>query len=116
MHILLACAAGMSTSILANNIMRLAEERNIDVTVDATSTNALNETQWRGADVVLVGPQMRHLLDQLAAQGVQYHVPVAAIPPQDYAMANAQSVLEQANTLVNNQQYHREAGQEFHPK
>jgi len=110
MHIILACAAGMSTSLLANNIKKLAGERAMDVTVDALSTSALDEGQWRGADVVLVGPQMRHQLDMLAAQGAKYHVPVAAIPPQDYATANGQRVLEQAQTLVQQQAFRRDAG------
>ena len=114
MRIILACAAGMSTSLLAKNMQRVAQERGVDVTVDAMSTSALDETQWRSADVVLLGPQMRHLLTTLAATGAGFHVPVEAIPPQDYATANGQHVLEQAYTLVQNQAFHFEAGQEYH--
>ena len=110
MRIILACAAGMSTSLLANNIQRVAKERGVDVAVEAMSTSALDEAQWRSVDVVLLGPQMRHQLDDLAAKGAEFSVPVAAIPPQDYAMANGQHVLEQAYTLVQNQAFHREAG------
>ncbi|MHB9132057.1 MAG: PTS sugar transporter subunit IIB [Armatimonadota bacterium] len=116
MHIILACAAGMSTSLLARNIEQLARERSLDVTVEALSTSALNEGQWRSADVVLVGPQMRHLLPELAAKGAGFHVPVEAIPPQNYAMADAQQVLEQANTLVQNQAFKKDAGELFRPK
>lgn len=116
MHIILACAGGISTSLLANNITILARERGIEVTVEAMSTSALDEGQWRKADVVLLGPQMRFQLDEVAAKGATYHVPVAAIPPQDYAMANAQHVLEQASTLVENQAFHREAGLPYHPE
>ena len=105
----------MSTSLLANNMMKLAAERNLDVTVDAMSTSALDEAQWRSADVVLVGPQMRHQLDMLAQAGEKYHVPVAAIPPVDYAIANGQHVLEQAYTLVQNQAFHKDAGQPYRP-
>ena len=117
MRIILACAAGMSTSLLARNIDVLAKERGLDVTVEAMSTCALDEAQWRSADVVLIGPQMRHLLAGIEAQGAEYHVPVAAIPPQDYATANAQDVLEQAYTLVENQAFRKDAGQGiFRPK
>jgi len=116
MRIILACAAGMSTSRLADKMKRVAVERGVEVDVEAMSTSALDEGQWRGADVVLVGPQMRHLLEQLLRTGEQYHVPVAAIPPQDYALANGQSVLEQAYTLVENQAFHKEAGQPYHPE
>lgn len=110
MRIILACAAGMSTSLLANNMQRVAQERNMDVTIEAMSTSSLDEAQWRSADVVLVGPQMRHQLSDISARGKEYHVPVEVIPPQDYAMANGQRVLEQAYTLVENQEFHRDAG------
>lgn len=110
MRIILACAAGMSTSLLAHNIQRDAQERGMDISVEAMSTSALDDAQWRSADVVLLGPQMRHQLDDLAARGAEYQVPVAAIPPQDYAMANGQHVLEQASALVKNQQFRRDAG------
>ena len=116
MKIVLACAAGMSTSILANNISKEAIARGMDVTVEAMSTSALNETEWRSADVVLVGPQMRYQLDDLAEKGAQYHVPVEAIPPQDYATANADHVLEQAQTLVQNQKFYKDDGLKYHPK
>jgi len=35
MRIILACAAGMSTSVLANNMQRVAMERGLEVTVEA---------------------------------------------------------------------------------
>ncbi|HEY3377536.1 MAG TPA: PTS sugar transporter subunit IIB [Armatimonadota bacterium] len=116
MRIILACAAGMSTSLLANNMQRVAQERGMDVTVEAMSTSSLDEAQWRSADVVLVGPQMRHLLPTLEASGAAYHVPVESIPPQDYATANAQHVLEQATTLAQNKAFHNEAGPNFYEK
>ena len=115
MRIILACAAGMSTSILARNIAKVADERGLDVVVEAMSSSALDEAVWRAADVVLVGPQLRFQLAELKETGEKYHVPVEAIPPQNYAMADGQAVLEQADTLVNNQAFHQDAGQEYHP-
>lgn len=100
MHIILACAAGMSTSLLARNIELAAAENNELVTVEAMSTSSLDETCWKAADVVLIGPQMRHLLAQISAQGEEHGVPVAAIAPQNYAMANGAAIIEQAKTLI----------------
>ena len=102
MRIVLACAAGMSTSLLAGGIAKLARERGLEIAVEALSVSALDEAQWRGADVVLVGPQMRHLLDSLAQTGARYGVPVAAIPPRDYATADAGRILELASSLAAN--------------
>jgi PTS system cellobiose-specific IIB component len=110
MRILLACAAGMSTSLLANNIRKAGIERNLDITVDAVSTSALDDAAWQNTDVVLVGPQMRHLLPELADQGRDHGVPVEAIPPQHYATADAQAVLEQALALVQGDSFRRDAG------
>ena len=110
MRIILACAAGMSTSLLARNIQQVAQERGVDISVEAMSTSSLDEAQWRSADVVLLGPQMRHLLDDISTAGAEYHVPVAAIPPGDYAIANGQNVLEQAVTLVQNREFRKDSG------
>ena len=104
MRIILACAAGMSTSLLAKKMLLIARERGREVSVEAMSTSALDEAHWRGADVVLVGPQMRHQLPMLAAKGAEYHVPVAAIPPQDYALAHGEHVLDQALKLAGEQE------------
>jgi cellobiose-specific phosphotransferase system component IIB len=38
----------------------------------------------------------------LVANGAAYHVPVAGIPPRDYALADGQHVLEQAISLADN--------------
>ena len=100
MRIILACAAGMSTSILARNIERVALERKMEVVVEAVSTSSLDDDLWRSADVVLVGPQMRHQLGMISARGAAFGVPVAAIAPQDYALANGERVLEQAQSLL----------------
>jgi len=100
MRIILACAAGMSTSMLAKNMLHAADERGVSVTVEAMSTSALDDGQWRSADVVLIGPQMRHQLATLVARGASYDVPVEAIPPRDYATANGANVLEFAISLV----------------
>ena len=116
MRIILVCAAGMTTSLLANNLNKEAIARGLDVTVEAMSTNDLNEAQWRSADAVLVGPPMHYQLEEIAAHGAQYHVPVAAIPSQNYATANADHVLEQAQTLIQNQEFYRDDGLKFHPK
>lgn len=104
MRIILACAAGMSTSVLASHMQQAAKTRGIEVTVEAMSTSSLDEAQWQSADVVLVGPQMRHQLSLIAQKGAEYQVPVEVIQAQDYAMANGQKVLEQALTLARSEQ------------
>ena len=100
MHIILACAAGMSTSLLARNIELAAAESNEKITVEAMSTSSLDDNSWQVADVVLIGPQMRHLLGQISAQGDLHQVPVAAIAPQNYALANGAAIIAQAKSLL----------------
>lgn len=55
MRILLVCAAGMSTSLLVNNMKKVAQEED---TIEAYPVAELNKVIDR-FDVVLVGPQVR---------------------------------------------------------
>ena len=99
MRIILVCSAGMSTSLLATKMTLVARERGLDVSIEAMSTSALGDAEWQNADVVLVGPQMRHQLPMLVLKGAEFQVPVAAIPPQVYALGNGLQLLEQALAL-----------------
>ncbi len=116
MRILLVCTAGTSTTLLANNLRTEAIARDMEVSVEALQIGDLSEAQWRRAHVVLIGPELRYQLEEIAATGAHYHVPVAAIPAQDYASANADHVLEQAQTLVQNQEFYRDDGLKYHPE
>ncbi|MGG3854836.1 PTS sugar transporter subunit IIB [Caldifermentibacillus hisashii] len=93
--ILLVCNAGMSSSILINKIKQAAEGRNIEVKVEASSNNGINDEigKW---DVCLVGPQIKYAVDSIQ---VTLKIPVEAVEPRTYAMADGEAALEQALRL-----------------
>ncbi|AHI52595.1 PTS sugar transporter subunit IIB [Spiroplasma culicicola] len=88
--VLLACAGGMSTSILVGKMRDIAFEDEIDVTIDATSV-ANAKTMANDWDIVLLGPQVSFELD-----GVKEvtSTPVFVINADDYGKANGQKVLD----------------------
>lgn len=91
--ILLACNAGMSTSLLVLRMQEAAKEMGVDVEIQAVAVSMAEKilNEW---DIVLLGPQVRHQINMLkkASQGV----PVEVIDMRDYGLMNGKNVLESA--------------------
>ncbi|WP_196594195.1 PTS sugar transporter subunit IIB [Pectinatus sottacetonis] len=99
MNIYLVCNAGMSTSILVKKMQDEVAKQNLsDVHVEAFSVEILDE-KVATADVVLLGPQIRHMLDDVK-KIVNGKCPVEVIDMRDYGMINGKKVLEKALKLV----------------
>ncbi|ALD66114.1 MULTISPECIES: PTS sugar transporter subunit IIB [Spiroplasma] len=88
--ILLACNAGMSTSILVKNMQNYAFEEDINVEIKAVSINEakLNGKNW---DIVLLGPQVGYELEEMKSY---LNMPVFVIEKEDYGKANGEKVLK----------------------
>lgn len=95
MKILLACNAGMSSSILVKKIKDAAAARDLEVVVEAKSNNELNAEvgKW---DVCLIGPQIAYAVDTIKAT---LSIPVEAVEARTYAMADGSKALDQAIKL-----------------
>ncbi|KGO32121.1 hypothetical protein Q757_02920 [Oenococcus alcoholitolerans] len=60
--ILLACAAGMSTSMLVARMQKAAEADGVDTQINATSAAEANEViDKEHPDILLLGPQVRYM-------------------------------------------------------
>lgn len=100
MNIYLVCNAGMSTSILVRKMQEAAEKKGLsDVTIEAFSVEILDE-RVDTADVVLLGPQIRHMLGDVQ-KVVAGKCPVAVIDMRDYGMIRGDKVLEKALAMIN---------------
>ena len=99
MKILLVCSEGMSTSMLVQKMRQAAAERSIEVEIDAVSEVSLKK-HIAGTQVLLLGPQVRYLLKQLAAEYEPAGVHVAVIDMVDYGRMNGAAVLEKALALA----------------
>lgn len=95
MKILLACAAGMSTSLLVEAMKKAAVARGLSVEILALPVHEA-ETQIADASVVLLGPQVRYALSHFKEVGAEHGRPVELIDPVAYGMLNGEKVLDQA--------------------
>lgn len=96
-NILLMCSAGMSTSIMVKKMTEAAQKLQSDVTIKAIPEQALSEN-LAATDIILLGPQIRFLLDkvQMAAKDI----PVRVIDTMDYGTMNGEKILLQALAIL----------------
>lgn len=94
MKILLACNAGMSTSMLVTRMEKAAAEQGISVEIQAVPISMAIDmvAEW---DVIMLGPQVRHQLKQLQNK-VNGAKPITVIDMRDYGMMNGANVLKSA--------------------
>lgn len=90
--ILLCCSAGASTSILVKSMRMVAEERNIECAIAATSESQVAQYISK-VDVVLVAPQLIYDVDRIEKMALPYKTKVFMIGREDYGKMNAKNIL-----------------------
>lgn len=96
--ILLACNAGMSTSLLVQKMQKEAKAQGLDVEIKANPLNkALDEVE--SADVLMLGPQIAYAKKD-AEKVAAGKVPVTVIAMADYGRMNAKKILADAMKLM----------------
>lgn len=99
--IMLICAAGMSTSLLVTKMEKAAQERGIEADIFAVSAMEADEIfAQKKIDALLLGPQVRFMLNEFQEKLRAQEVPVEVIPMVDYGMMNGEKVLELAEKLM----------------
>ena len=99
LKIVLACALGMSSSVLVNRIRKAAQQEGIEVECEACSVNMVEEAAL-DADCLLLGPQADFLLESIREKFPG--IPVDMIYIRDYGTMNGAKVLAQALSLIRN--------------
>lgn len=94
-RIMLACAGGMSTSLLATSMRKAAEEMGIAITVDAMAVGSVAKVRG-DIDILLIGPQVRYQLAQVQEIYQDLPVTVQVIESLDYGRMLGGKVLEKA--------------------
>ena len=98
MKILLACNAGMSTSLLVQKMRKEATSQGIDATIDAEPLGpALEDVQ--DYDVLMLGPQIKYAEGD-AKEAADGKVPVRVIAMADYGRMNARKILADAQKAI----------------
>ncbi|WP_071442304.1 PTS sugar transporter subunit IIB [Traorella massiliensis] len=97
LNVVLLCQFGASTGMLAENIRKAADTRNIEMVINAYSiADAKNVVG--NADVILLGPQLRYQKDVIVKLLDDKKTPIIVIEPLDYGMMNGENVL---NLILN---------------
>ena len=102
-RIILACAAGMSTSLLVTRIEKEAVARGLEYQIYAIPEQNLREelqNYCQDVVVVLLGPQVRFKLEENKKLTDSYQLPIAVIDSVAYGTLNGAKVLDQALALV----------------
>ena len=96
--ILLLCSAGMSTSIVVKKMKQAAEQKNIEVHIDAVGLELFHE-RLNEYDIFLLGPQVRFKKDDFNKEAVKYGKKVEVINQMDYGMLKGDKILDWALSL-----------------
>ncbi|WP_413721351.1 PTS sugar transporter subunit IIB [Sodalis sp. RH23] len=102
-RIVLACSAGMSTSLVVTKMEKEAASRSLEYKIYAIpEQNLRDELQTFGNDilVVLLGPQVRFKLAENKKLTDEYQIPIAVIDSVAYGTLNGAKVLDQALGLL----------------
>ena len=93
----LFCAGGLSTSLLVNKMKAAALADGYDVEITAHPTIEL-ETKGVDADIILLGPQVRTSIQDVAAKFPEKKVMVVDMVA--YGMIDGKTILAQAKKLL----------------
>lgn len=98
MNIMLACTAGMSTSLVVAKMEEAAKAQGKNYKIWAVDQTQIG-VELGNFDVLLLGPQVRHILRKVNKL-VDGKVPVDVINPVAYGRCDGAAVLKQAEDLV----------------
>lgn len=99
--IYLFCSAGMSTSMLASSMQMEADIRDLPIIVEAFPINQMGDIiKYDRPDCILLGPQSKHLYNEMLDQFGHEGIPMAVIDSEAYGMMNGNKVLAMAIKLI----------------
>lgn len=93
----LFCDQGMSTSLLASIMQDCANEHLLPIEILAFPHKKISGIiEERHPDVILLGPQVKYLLEETKRKFKDYEIPILLIDQEDYGMMNGEKVLKKA--------------------
>lgn len=92
----LFCNAGMSTSLLASKMQKVADSHNLPIEIKAFSDSNMDTVVKEfSPEVILLGPQVKHLLGKVTERYGTDHI-VEVIDSTDYGNVDGERVLKKA--------------------
>lgn len=96
--IMLVCSAGMSTSLLVTKMKKAADDQNMEIEIFAVAE--ADSKSYDDVNIVLLGPQVRFLLNSMKSRMEPKGIPVAIIDSMKYGTMDGKAVLEDALKLM----------------
>lgn len=91
----LICNLGMSTSMLVKKMTEYANEKGIEADVDAMPFDRMGDRIAK-TDILLIGPQVRHLLKKLQAEYGDKIPVIQVMNMSHYALLKAGEIFDDA--------------------
>lgn len=96
--IILACMAGLSTSILVSKMREAAADDSYECTITAHPISNIKQV-GTDADIVLLGPQVRFQADSVRKS---VHCPVEVVDMTAYGTMDGKKVMERVKEILGN--------------
>lgn len=94
--ITIVCNLGMSTSMLVDKMAAYAEGKGVEVDIDARAFQRIDDRIKR-TDILLIGPQVRHLAKKFQAQYGSEVPVIEIINMSDYALLKVENIFDAAH-------------------
>ena len=91
LKITLACAGGVSTSILCSRIINECKARGYEAECKAYGAGSLKPELVEGSNVILIGPQVSYMEDDVVKRFPD--IPVRLMSMMDYGTMNAKNIV-----------------------
>lgn len=99
-NIMLACASGMSTSLLVTKMQQAAAQKGLEAKIYAVPVAEAVNLLTDEVDCVLLGPQVKYLKADFEKKIAGTNIQLAVINMVDYGMMNGEKVLDSALAMI----------------
>jgi cellobiose PTS system EIIB component len=97
-NVLLICGSGASSGFMAAAIRKAAKKRKQTISVKASSEAQLDD-RIDDIDILLIGPHLAYIKDEVINKTKGKNIEVAVIPQMIYGSLNGEKALDLINNL-----------------
>lgn len=99
-NILLICGGGASSGFMAANMRKAAKKKKLDLNIQARSESEL-EDHLDSTDILLIGPHLSYMEDDIKKQLGDRNIKVAVIPQIVYGPLDGQKAIQMVLDMEN---------------
>ncbi|MEU8764692.1 PTS sugar transporter subunit IIB [Streptomyces sp. NPDC048659] len=99
LRIMIVCGSGASSGFIAQRMRKAAKKAGVEASIDARSETELAAVLPE-LDVVLIGPHLQYMFDEISAQAAAHDVKCALISQQIYGTLDGVAAFALASSLA----------------